>query len=325
MLTSRHYAHRRCYEGDNGVDSMNADATATIIEVSPWALTRPRLRVSHRGIDYFTGRLMKAGLDHFCVAIREHTDRPARHSESSRDGAAAAEPGTGTVHWIEEAASVWRPDGTRNDEQTSVTLGVSPTDGYARAVYGEAANSHRIRRLDQISRAASVGLKVRARIEVAYGCPYQGEVAEAEIADLATDLYDHGCSEIVLGDLLGVATPNHAASLVETVLRKVPAASLGVRFHDTYGLGLANVFACLRSGVSRFECSLGGVCVPARGNYPLTPVATEDVVNLLHRSGVTTGLDLAALVAASQFIAAELGQVSVSKTAAAFRAAGCRV
>ena len=160
---------------------------------------------------------------------------------------------------------------------------------------------------------------MRGYISCALGCPYEGEVAPRAVADLARDLAALGCDEISLGDTIGVGAPLPARRLVEEVARDVPLAQIAVHFHDTYGQALANIFACLELGVARVDASVAGL-----GGCPFAPgatgnVATEDVVYMLERSGIETGVDLAALIDAGDFIceAARARQSQPSRARAA--------
>ena len=131
-----------------------------------------------------------------------------------------------------------------------------------------------------------------------------------------------GCSEISLGDTIGVGTPLAARALIETVAADVPLERLAVHFHDTYGQALANIFACLEAGVSVIDASVGGL-----GGCPYAPgasgnVATEDVVFMLKGMGVETGVDLDALLEAGAVVARQLGRGPESAVARALTSNG---
>jgi hydroxymethylglutaryl-CoA lyase len=168
--------------------------------------------------------------------------------------------------------------------------------------------------------ARRAGLRVRGYISCALGCPYEGAVAPRAVANLARDLAALGCEEISLGDTIGVGAPVPARRLVEEVARDVPIDRLAVHFHDTYGQALANIFACLELGVATVDSSIAGL-----GGCPFAPgatgnVATEDVVYMLERSGVATGVDLAAAITAGDCISERLGRANRARTARALHA-----
>ena len=165
--------------------------------------------------------------------------------------------------------------------------------------------------------AAAHGMRVRGYVSCVLGCPYQGEVAAAAVADLASALLDMGCYEVSLGDTIGVGTPLKAAALIETVTRERPVEQFAVHFHDTYGQALVNVFAALERGVSVIDASVAGL-----GGCPHAPgaagnVATEDVVYMLNGMGIASGVDLERLLDAAAFILDNLGKAPVSRVSAA--------
>ena len=138
-------------------------------------------------------------------------------------------------------------------------------------------------------------------ISCAWGCPFEGTVEPAVVADLASRLDD--ADEIVLADTIGVATPRRVRELVERVR---PA---GVHLHNTRNTGFANAYAALEAGVTLFDASVGGI-----GGCPFAPratgnVATEDLVYMLEGDGVETGVDLDALVRVAQWLEERLGRV----------------
>lgn len=162
-------------------------------------------------------------------------------------------------------------------------------------------------------RAASAGLAVRGYISCVLGCPYQGEVAMAEVVAVAEQLVEAGCYEVSLGDTIGAGTPTRARGLVQTVAESVGLEKLAVHFHDTRGQALANVFACLETGVGTVDASVAGLggCPYASG--ATGNVATEDLVYMLHGMDVKTGVDLEALVDAGLFISGVLGRRPASR------------
>jgi hydroxymethylglutaryl-CoA lyase len=174
----------------------------------------------------------------------------------------------------------------------------------------------------EAAQAAQVDL--RGYVSCVLGCPYQGEIAPAAVAEVAGRLFDLGCSEISLGDTIGVGTPVRARAMVEAVAERVPVERLAVHFHDTYGQALANILACLEAGVATIDSSVAGLggCPYAKG--AAGNVASEDVLYMLDGLGVETGVDLAKLAAAGRGIceqlkrplASKVGQALVGKAAA---------
>ncbi len=165
--------------------------------------------------------------------------------------------------------------------------------------------------------ARAAGLRVRGYVSCVLGCPYEGEVPVARVAEVAAALHDMGCAEVSLGDTIGVGTPLKARAMVEAVALRVPLERLAVHFHDTYGQALANILACLQLGVATVDAAVAGLggCPYARGASG--NVASEDVVYLLNGLGIETGIDLERLAAAGAYICGLLGRPPSSKVALA--------
>lgn len=156
-------------------------------------------------------------------------------------------------------------------------------------------------------RAAEAGIRTTATVSVAFGCPYEGEVALDRVVDVAKRVADAGADEVAIADTIGCAVPDDVAERVEAVRAVIGATPLRAHFHDTRHTGVANVAAAVAAGVRIVDSSLGGV-----GGCPFAPgatgnVATEDIAYLLHRSGYDTGLDLTALLEAVPFVEGLVG------------------
>ena len=164
-----------------------------------------------------------------------------------------------------------------------------------------------------IEEAQRENLNIRAYLSCVLGCPYEGDISIHQVVELSQRLYDLGCSEISLGDTIGIGTPRNAQTLIEQVSQHIPISKLAVHFHDARGQALANILACLQAGVSIVDCSVAGLggCPYAKGASG--NVATEDVVYMLHGMGIKTGVDLDKLVAVGQFISNVLGRDNQSK------------
>jgi hydroxymethylglutaryl-CoA lyase len=141
---------------------------------------------------------------------------------------------------------------------------------------------------------------VTGAIATAFGCPFEGTVAESQVVDCVARYVDLGVSGVTFGDTTGVANPRQVGRLVHAVAQRFADLPLTLHFHNTRGMGLANVVAGLEAGVVRFEGCLGGL-----GGCPFAPgatgnVCTEDVVHMLECMGYDTGVDLDRLLAASR-------------------------
>jgi len=171
-----------------------------------------------------------------------------------------------------------------------------------------------------VDAAKESNIKVRGYISCVVGCPYEGEVEPAKVAEVAGALYDMGCYEISLGDTIGVGTPRKTQAMIEACAKRVPAEKLAGHYHDTYGQALANIYASLELGVATFDSSVAGLggCPYAKGASG--NVATEDVVYLLQGLGIETGVDLDKLVDAGLWISAFLKREPGSKAGRAIAA-----
>jgi hydroxymethylglutaryl-CoA lyase len=168
--------------------------------------------------------------------------------------------------------------------------------------------------------ALARGVKVRGDVSVCLGCPYEGDVRPEAVVRVARELDAMGCYEITVCDTIGTGTPGKTRAAFEAVMKHVPAERLAGHFHDTYGQAVANVYAALECGVATFDASVAGLggCPYARG--ATGNVATEDVLYLLDGLGVETGVDIAKLIAAGDYICEVLGRATQSKAARAFAA-----
>jgi hydroxymethylglutaryl-CoA lyase len=140
------------------------------------------------------------------------------------------------------------------------------------------------------------GATLQVIVATAWGCPYEGDVPISRVLYVVERALSAGADTIAYGDTTGMATPTRVTSLVEETRAAHPDLALGLHFHNTRGTGLANVLAALQLGIDDFDASVGGL-----GGCPYAPgasgnIATEELVHMLEDMGVTTGVDLAALI-----------------------------
>jgi hydroxymethylglutaryl-CoA lyase len=157
-------------------------------------------------------------------------------------------------------------------------------------------------------------IPVRGYISTVFGCPYEGAVDPQQVLAVAQSLLEMGVEELSLGDTIGVATPNQVVDVLGLLLTSgIAIEHLAVHFHDTRGTALANVLMALQMGITIVDAAAGGL-----GGCPYAPgaagnLATEDLLYMLHGMGISTGVDLDKVVAATRFIAPLLGHVPTSK------------
>ena len=171
-----------------------------------------------------------------------------------------------------------------------------------------------------VAAAHEAGLKVRGAVSCALGCPYQGEVSADDVERVVHLMKDIGVDHCGIADTIGVGTPRKVQAAMERALKHYPVAQVSGHFHDTYGQALANILASLELGVHTFDTSIAGLggCPYAKG--ATGNVATEDVVYMLHGMGISTGLDLEALVDAGAAISGVLGRAPASRVSRALLA-----
>ncbi len=170
---------------------------------------------------------------------------------------------------------------------------------------------------DLMAAAQAANIPVRGYVSCVLGCPYDGEVAPAQVLSVARELFAMGCYEVSVGDTIGVGTAGKTRDLFNLLAREIPREKLGGHFHDTYGQALANIYASLQEGIEIFDSSVAGLggCPYAKG--ATGNVATEDVVYLLNGLGIEHGIDLPRLAAAGQRICDVLGRANGSRVARA--------
>jgi hydroxymethylglutaryl-CoA lyase len=185
---------------------------------------------------------------------------------------------------------------------------VVSTDQFAMANQGQTSAESVAVAQDIIKRANAIDLTAQATIAASFGCPFEGEVPEDRVVEIAKRLAEAWPVEVALADTIGVANPAHVASLVGKVREAIAPLPVRVHFHNTRGTGLANVWAAVDAGAEVVDAALGGL-----GGCPFAPgaagnVASEDVVYMLERAGINTGMDLGKLVEASSWLSEIMGR-----------------
>jgi hydroxymethylglutaryl-CoA lyase len=200
------------------------------------------------------------------------------------------------------------------------------------AIFGSAtetfANRNLNRSLDSqlemfdpvVTRAAAEGLDVRGYVSMCFGDPWEGAVDPAAVVSVGRRLLDLGCTQLSLGDTIGVATAGQVGALLDAFAAAgTPMSALAVHFHDTYGQALTNTLAALRHGVTTVDSSAGGLGGCPYAESATGNLATEDLVWLLDGLGVSTGVDLDKLADTSAWLATRLGRPSPSRVVRALR------
>jgi hydroxymethylglutaryl-CoA lyase len=162
---------------------------------------------------------------------------------------------------------------------------------------------------NEIAAAAhAAGIRPQVTVSAAFGCPFEGEVAVDRVVEIARRVAEAQPCEIALADTIGVGVPSQVTELVGRVWEALPGMRLRCHFHNTRNTGIANAYAAVEAGVSALDASIGGI-----GGCPFAPAATgniptEDLVYMLQRMGVDTGVDLEALIATGRWLQDRLGR-----------------
>ena len=159
-----------------------------------------------------------------------------------------------------------------------------------------------------ISRALAAGCSVRGYLSASFVCPYEGDIRPEKVRPLVERLLELGCDEVSISDIIGAAAPREIYDTVTHLLERVSADQIVLHLHDSYGTALANILAALELGITSFDTAAGGL-----GGCPYAPgapgnLATEDLVYMLERCGVKTGIDLERITAAGAVMSRILGR-----------------
>ena len=185
---------------------------------------------------------------------------------------------------------------------------VSVTDEFSRANQGMSADEAVAVVAEVVPLARAAGIMPTVTLSVAFGCPFSGEVSVDRLRRVVEAVAETGVAEVAIADTIGVGVPRDVGERVAAVRQVIGDLPLRAHFHNTRNTGYANALAAAEAGVSVLDASLGGI-----GGCPFAPratgnIATEDLVNALHRSGFETGVDLDAAIRASRWLGEQLGR-----------------
>lgn len=197
---------------------------------------------------------------------------------------------------------------------TEIAIFASATESFARRNLNQGLDAQFTMFSPVLRRARAQDLRVRGYLSMCFGDPWEGAVAVDQVVAVGRRLLDMGCSQLSLGDTIGVGTPGHVAALLAGFSQAdVGVDALAVHFHDTYGQALANTLAALRAGVSCVDAAAGGLGGCPYAGSATGNLATEDLVWMLDGLGIQHGVDLDALVATSVWMAGQLGRPAPSR------------
>ncbi|MCC5794207.1 MAG: hydroxymethylglutaryl-CoA lyase [Chromatiales bacterium] len=162
--------------------------------------------------------------------------------------------------------------------------------------------------LDIAREAKAAGIRANVMVSSAFGCPYEGEVPLARVLEIVDAVMEGEPVELGIADSIGVGVPSQVSELLAAVAERAPGVPIRCHFHNTRNTGLANAQAAVEAGVASLDASIGGI-----GGCPFAPAATgniptDDLLYMLQRSGVQTGVDLARIIETSEWLQAQLGR-----------------
>jgi hydroxymethylglutaryl-CoA lyase len=171
-------------------------------------------------------------------------------------------------------------------------MGVSASETHSRKNTGMGIEEAQKRIIEMAKGVMASGRKVQASVQSAFGCGYEGKVPEERVISIISGYLEEGIKNISLADTAGHANPAMVEKMFSEIFKLDPNINAACHFHDTYGMGLANCYAALKSGVKYFESSFAGL-----GGCPFTAIAsgnvcTEDLVHMLHRMGMRNDIDI---------------------------------
>lgn len=230
----------------------------------------------------------------------------------------ARHPGVTYTALVPNARGAERAIESRTDE-LNLVMSVSETHNLANLRMTRAQSFAALAQVVAVAQAAQVPVNVS--LSCVFGCPMEGDVALEAVWDYVQRFADLGVQGITLCDTTGMAYPSQVARLVAATRARWPALDFTLHFHNTRGMGLANMLAAIDTGARRFDASLGGL-----GGCPYAPgatgnVCTEEVVHALQLMGYDTGVDLPALIATAARLPALIGHEVPSQIVKA----GCRL
>ncbi len=174
-----------------------------------------------------------------------------------------------------------------------------------------AESLQRFEAIQAFAHADNVAL--RGYVSCLVACPYEGDISPAQVIPVVRRLFELGCYEVSLGDTIGRGTPHSVRRVLRALLTEFPAEKLALHFHDTYGMAIANLMTGLELGIRTIDASVGGAGGCPYANGASGNVATEEVVYLLEREGLDTGVNLNALVDTGHWLYQQLGKPVVSR------------
>ena len=302
---------------------MNLPSAATIVEVGPRdGLQNEAAPIGTAAKVAFVDALSAAG--HRMIEVSAFVSPkwvPQMADAAEVFAGIGRRPGVRYTALVPNMAGLERALAARADE---VAVFAAASETFSARNINQPIAASLARYAEVIAAAAAAGLRTRAYVSCAFGCPFEGPVAPERVGDVTAALLDAGAYEVAVSDTIGVGHPGQVQTIIGALAKRVPLARLALHLHDTRGTALANVLAGLDAGITTFDAAAGGL-----GGCPFAPgasgnLATEDLLYVLDGLGIVTGVSLERVAAASRALMPALGHAPRSRylQATAARGAG---
>ena len=278
-----------------------------IVEVGPrdGLQSEPEILSTASKVEFIT-RAIDAGVKRLEVASFVHPKRVPQMADA--EALLAELPLTGDVSYIGLVMNERGLDRALVTAVHEIGMVVVATDTYNQKNQGVPTDESVDAWLQIAARAKANGKIANVMISSAFGCPFEGEVSPARIIDIAKKMMEAEPAELGIADSIGVAVPNQITELLGMLQNAVGPIPLRCHLHNTRNTGLANAQAAINAGAISIDASIGGI-----GGCPFAPAATgniptDDLLYMLHRSGIQTGISLEKIIATSKWLEQELGR-----------------
>lgn len=278
-----------------------------IVEVGPrdGLQSEPEILATQKKVEFIT-RAIDAGIRRLEVASFVHPKKVPQMADA--EALLAQLPLTDDVSYIGLIMNERGLDRALTTPVHEIGMVVISTDSYSQRNQGMTTDGSIDAWLTIAKRAKANGKIANVMISSAFGCPFEGEVLPQRIVDIAKRLVEAEPAEIAIADSIGVAVPNQVSELLGMLKDALGSIPLRCHLHNTRNTGLANAQAAIEAGVTYLDSSIGGI-----GGCPFAPAATgniptDDLLYLLDRSGIETGVSLAKIIDISRWLEEQLGR-----------------
>jgi hydroxymethylglutaryl-CoA lyase len=298
--------HNRLWRRSESLETPTVSAHVTLVEVGLRdGIQREEFIPTETKLEYLKG-LIAAGLKEIQVTSFVHPGVVPQLADA--EALCARLPQVNGVIYSALALNMKGLERARAAGIKKVDMGVPASETLARRNANTTIEEGMAQMARMAARAREYGLQVRAGVQAAFGCAYEGRIERGKVVELARRFLALGIDELSLSDSAGLGNPQLVRRIVQEVLPLAGDVPVVLHLHDTRGQGLANLLSALKSGVNRFDTSFGGL-----GGCPFIPsakgnIATEDTAYMLHEMGIPTGVDVARVAALSRNMEALLGK-----------------